>query len=59
VLARDRIARAFAASGIVMAAVLALVTWDVQYRYMTWPVVATLFALVLVIKERTASASRG
>ncbi|MDQ3336732.1 MAG: hypothetical protein M4D80_16315 [Myxococcota bacterium] len=56
---RDRVALTLLASGIVMELALAIVTWDVDYRYSTWLIVSTLIALVLVIKRRAASASPG
>ena len=55
---RQRMAAALLVSAILLSLVLAVVTWDAEYRHMTWPIVATLLALVLVVKQRTASASR-
>ena len=55
---RQRTALALLASAILLTFVLSIVTWDFEYRHMTWPIVATLVALVLVVNQRIASASR-
>ncbi|HLL25412.1 MAG TPA: hypothetical protein VK427_24920, partial [Kofleriaceae bacterium] len=57
---RDRVALMLLASGIVLQLALAFVTWHEEYRFSTWPILATLVALVLVVSgRRAASASPG
>ncbi len=50
-LARGR-AAIMLASGTLLAFALAIVTWDAEYRYMTWTIVATAIGVVLAIRQR-------
>lgn len=50
-LARGR-ALFLLASGILLMLALSVVTWDAEYRYATWPIVATVLGTVLVVLER-------
>lgn len=56
---RHRTALTLLASGLLSQVGLAIASWDVEYRYSTWLVLSTVLALVLVIKQRRASASPG
>ena len=56
---RNRLALTLLASGVLSQVWPAIGSWDAEYRYSTWLVVATVLALVLVIKQRRASASPG
>jgi hypothetical protein len=50
-LARGR-ARLLLASGVLLVLALAFVTWDAEYRYATWPIVATVLGTVMVFLQR-------